>query len=63
MLDAGYRTYFYGKWDVGMATPEHQPLGRGFEDSLYFFHHSNNQYSCGVELEVLILLLARLSMA
>ena len=46
-----YRTAFYGKWDVGMATPEHTPLGRGFEDSLFFYHHANNYYDCGVELE------------
>ena len=34
-----------------MATPEHTPLGRGYEDSLFFYHHANNYYSSGVELE------------
>ena len=51
LLQAGYRTHFYGKWDVGMATPQHTPLGRGYEDSLFFYHHANNYYSSGVELE------------
>jgi arylsulfatase B len=51
LKEAGYRTHFYGKWDVGMATPEHTPLGRGYEDSLFFYHHANNYYSSGVELE------------
>ena len=29
MLRAGYETHMYGKWDCGMATPDHIPLGRG----------------------------------
>ena len=28
---AGYRTAFTGKWDAGMATPQHTPWGRGYE--------------------------------
>ena len=51
LREQSYRTAFYGKWDVGMATPAHTPLGRGFEDSLFFYHHANNYYDCGVELE------------
>lgn len=51
MRQAGYKTAFYGKWDVGMATVDHTPPGRGFQDSLYFYHHANNYYDCGVELE------------
>ena len=51
LRDGGYKTAFVGKWDVGMATREHTPLGRGFEDSLFFYHHANNYYDCGVELE------------
>lgn len=31
---AGYSTHFLGKWDAGMATPEHTPLGRGFDTFL-----------------------------
>ena len=34
-----------------MATTAHTPIGRGFEDSLYFYHHANNYYDYGVELE------------
>ena len=34
-----------------MATVAHTPVGRGFTDSLYFYHHANNYYDCGVELE------------
>ena len=34
-----------GKWDAGMATPEHTPLGRGFESSLCYFHHANDYFT------------------
>lgn len=51
LRDAGYRTHFYGKFDIGMATPDHSPLGRGYESSLVFFHHANNYYSSGVEFK------------
>jgi arylsulfatase B len=27
----GYRTHHVGKWDIGLATPKHIPLGRGYE--------------------------------
>lgn len=30
MKEAGYRTAIVGKWDAGMATFNHTPLGRGF---------------------------------
>ena len=26
MQGAGYETHMYGKWDAGMATPEHTPI-------------------------------------
>jgi arylsulfatase A-like enzyme len=26
---AGYATHMVGKWDAGMATPDHSPEGRG----------------------------------
>lgn len=39
LAPAGYRSYFYGKWDVGMATAAHTPLGRGYNKSLSYFHH------------------------
>ena len=34
LKEAGYATHFVGKWDVGFATPEHTPLGRGFDSFL-----------------------------
>jgi arylsulfatase B len=39
LAPAGYRSYFYGKWDVGMATAAHTPLGRGYNKSLSYYHH------------------------
>jgi len=43
MKKAGYNTAFVGKWDVGMATPDHTPLGRGFDDNLIYFEHKNGK--------------------
>ena len=34
LKEAGYSTHFVGKWDAGMATPEHTPFGRGFDTFL-----------------------------
>ena len=34
-----------------MATPAHTPYGRGYDDALYFYHHAQNYYDAGVELE------------
>ena len=42
---AGYRTHMTGKWDAGMATPAHTPLGRGYESWLGYFHHANDYYT------------------
>ena len=42
MQRAGYATHFAGKWDVGMATPDHTPAGRGYQSSLSYFHHSGD---------------------
>jgi len=41
---AGYVTHMYGKWDAGMATWEHSPRGRGYQHSLFYFHHSNDYW-------------------
>ena len=32
-----------------MATPDHTPEGRGYDQSLIYFHHANDywQYTCG----------------
>ena len=46
---AGWATAAVGKWDAGMATPDHTPKGRGYEQSLIYFHHANDywQYTAG----------------
>jgi arylsulfatase B len=31
MSAAGYKTHMFGKWDAGMASPDHTPHGRGEE--------------------------------
>ena len=45
MKEGGYATHMVGKWDAGMATPDHTPLGRGFDSSLNYFHHANDYYT------------------
>ncbi len=42
---AGYATHQVGKWDAGMATPDHTPQGRGFNTSFCYFHHQNDYYT------------------
>eukprot|EP01060_Flectonema_neradi_P009953 TRINITY_DN1710_c0_g1_i5.p1 TRINITY_DN1710_c0_g1~~TRINITY_DN1710_c0_g1_i5.p1 ORF type:complete len:526 (+),score=134.78 TRINITY_DN1710_c0_g1_i5:465-2042(+) len=41
----GYNTHMYGKWDAGMATPQHTPKGRGYDDSMFYFHHANDYWT------------------
>ena len=41
----GYRTHMAGKWDAGMATRDHSPLGRGYDTSLFYFHHMNDYWT------------------
>eukprot|EP00401_Gymnodinium_catenatum_P076341 CAMPEP_0117502376 /NCGR_PEP_ID=MMETSP0784-20121206/23781_1 /TAXON_ID=39447 /ORGANISM="" /LENGTH=593 /DNA_ID=CAMNT_0005297657 /DNA_START=136 /DNA_END=1917 /DNA_ORIENTATION=+ len=38
----GYKTHMVGKWDVGMATPDHLPAARGYDTSLIYFNHDND---------------------
>ena len=45
MWEAGYSTHYSGKWDVGMATPDHLPAGRGYASSLFYFHHCNHYWT------------------
>lgn len=45
---AGYATAAFGKWDAGMATPRHTPRGRGYQQSLTYFHHLNDEWSTTV---------------
>eukprot|EP01084_Bolivina_argentea_P144951 254210_1 len=42
---AGFNTYFYGKWHVGMATYDHTPKGRGYDTSLIYFQATVDYYS------------------
>ena len=41
----GYKTHQVGKWDAGMVTPTHTPLGRGYDTSLNYFGHGNWMYT------------------
>lgn len=34
LASAGYFTSAFGKWDAGMATPDHTPHGRGYQVAL-----------------------------
>lgn len=45
LADAGYQTHFYGKWDAGMATPDHTPHGRGYQQAISFWGHGNGYWS------------------
>ena len=44
MRAAGYRTHMTGKWDAGMATWDHTPMGRGYESFFGYFQHANDYY-------------------
>ena len=48
MREAGYQTHIAGKWDAGMATPDHTPAGRGYDTSLIYFHHANDYWTFAV---------------
>lgn len=45
LKEAGYATHQVGKWDAGMATPDHTPMGRGFDTSLGYYNHANDYYT------------------
>lgn len=45
MRAAGYRTHMTGKWDAGMATWEHTPMGRGYETFFGYYHHANDYWT------------------
>lgn len=45
MKQGGYATHVVGKWNVGMATNDHTPEGRGFDSSLIYFSSSNDYYT------------------
>lgn len=45
LREAGYRTHATGKWDAGMATWDHTPMGRGYETWLGYYHHANDYWT------------------
>jgi arylsulfatase A-like enzyme len=45
MKRGGYRTVQVGKWDAGMATPDHTPYGRGYDKSFGYFHHTEDYWN------------------
>jgi arylsulfatase B len=53
MSSAGYQTHMVGKWDAGMATPDHTPIGRGYTSWLGYFHHANDYYTEGLPLKAI----------
>jgi arylsulfatase B len=53
MSAGGYQTFMTGKWDAGMATNEHTPIGRGYKSWLGYFHHANDYYTEGLPLKAI----------
>lgn len=45
LKQAGYSTAMVGKWDAGMATPEHTPWGRGYDEFYGYYQHANNYWN------------------
>ena len=48
---AGYSAHMTGKWDAGMATTSHTPIGRGYKSWLGYYHHANDYYTEGLPLQ------------
>lgn len=44
LKQAGYATHMAGKWHIGAATPDHTPLGRGYDTSLCYFDGFNDYW-------------------
>jgi len=51
LRSAGYRTHMVGKWDAGMATPEHTPLGKGYESWTGYFQHANDYWQKSMSIQ------------
>lgn len=49
LKSAGYATHMVGKWDAGMATPDHSPRGRGYDTDLIYFHHANDYWTSVID--------------
>jgi len=50
MKEGGYSTHMVGKWDAGMATPQHTPIGKGYDTWLGYFQHANDYWDEGMPL-------------
>ena len=51
LKSAGYKTHIVGKWDAGMATPDHTPRGRGYDSFYGYFQHANGYWDKGGHIE------------
>ena len=49
MANAGYAPVVFGKWDMGFASYNHTPAGRGYVRSLVYATHMNNYWSQAIE--------------
>jgi len=45
MRAGGYRAHMTGKWDAGMASWDHTPMGRGYETFFGYYHHAEDYYT------------------
>lgn len=45
LREAGYRTVMIGKWHLGMSSPEHLPLARGFDHHYGFYSGLIDHYT------------------
>ena len=45
LMKAGYNTVQAGKWHIGLATPDHTPLGRGYAKNLAYLDGANDYWS------------------
>lgn len=43
--EGGWESGCHGKWDAGMSTHDHTPLGRGFNHSLISFEHMTDRWT------------------
>ena len=48
LLPRADATAMAGKWDAGMATPDHTPHGRGYQSELTYFSHCNDYWTYGI---------------
>lgn len=45
LASVGYRTIQSGKWHCGLATADHTPKGRGFQDSITYLDGANDYWT------------------